>query len=52
VAAMLFNYLGYHSLIVDLGIWASLAITLISSFHYIWHARRIIDAPAPIAPTP
>ena len=52
VAAMLFNYLGYHSLIVDVGIWASLAITLISSFHYIWHARRIIDAPAPIAPTP
>jgi cardiolipin synthase len=52
VAAMLFNYLGYHSVIVDVGIWASLAITLISSFHYIWHARRIIDAPAPIAPTP
>ncbi len=46
VAAMLFNYLGYHSVIVDVGIWASLAITLISSFHYIWHARRIIDAPA------
>jgi cardiolipin synthase (CMP-forming) len=47
VAAMLFNYLGYHAVIVDVGIWASLAITLISSFHYIWHARRIIDAPAP-----
>jgi cardiolipin synthase len=31
--------------IVDVGIWASLAITLVSSFHYIWHARRIIDAP-------
>ena len=47
VAAMLFNYLGYHSVLVDIGVWASLAITLISSFHYIWHARRIIDAPAP-----
>jgi cardiolipin synthase len=47
VAAMLFNYLGYHSLIVDVGIWASLAITLISAGHYIWHARRIIDTPAP-----
>jgi len=46
VAAMLFNYLGYHSVIVDVGIWVSLAITLISAFHYIWHARRIIDAPA------
>ena len=49
VAAMLFNYLGYHSVIVDVGIWASLAITLVSAFHYIWHARRIIDAPAPTA---
>ena len=46
VAAMLFNYLGYHSVIVDLGVWLSLAITIVSSLHYIWHARRIIDAPA------
>jgi len=46
VAAMLFNYLGYHSVIVDLGIWSSLTITLISGFHYIWHAARIFDAPA------
>jgi cardiolipin synthase len=45
VAAMLFNYLGYHSVLVDIGVWMSLAITLISAFHYIWHARRIIDAP-------
>jgi cardiolipin synthase len=45
VAAMLFNYLGYHSVIVDVGVWASLAITIISSLHYIWHARRIIDGP-------
>src|SRR5215212_5647127 len=50
VAAMLFNYVGYHSAIVDVLIWAALAITLISSFHYIWHARRIIDAPAPSSP--
>jgi len=42
----LFNYLGYHSAIVDLGVWLSLAITLVSAFHYIWHARRIIDTPA------
>ena len=46
VAALLFNYLGYHSVIVDIGIWVSLAITIISSLHYIWHARRIIDGPA------
>jgi cardiolipin synthase len=45
VAAMLFNYLHYHSAIVDVGIYVSLAITIISSLHYIWHARRIIDGP-------
>ena len=45
VAAMLFNYLGYHSPIVDLGIYASLAITLVSSLHYIWHGARIIEQP-------
>ena len=43
VAAMLFNYLGRHSVIVDLFVYASLAITLVSGFHYIWHAARIID---------
>jgi cardiolipin synthase (CMP-forming) len=46
VCAMLFNYLRYHSVLVDVFVWASLAITLISSLHYIWHAARIIDAPA------
>jgi len=46
VVAMYFNFLGYHSVMVDLFVWASLAITLVSSLHYIWHAARIIDAPA------
>jgi len=45
VAAMLFNYLGYRSLVVDIGVLVSLAITIISSLHYIWHARQIIDGP-------
>jgi hypothetical protein len=27
-------------------VYASLAITLVSGFHYIWHAARIIDQPA------
>ena len=45
VIAMTFNYLEYHSVLVDAGIWASLAVTLISSFHYIWHVARIIDKP-------
>ena len=45
VAAMLFNYLGWHSSLVDVLIWTSLAITIVSSLHYIWHAARIIDEP-------
>lgn len=45
VVAMLFNYLGYHSVIVDLFVWASTAITLISSLHYITHASRIMETP-------
>jgi cardiolipin synthase (CMP-forming) len=46
VMAMLFNYLGYHSVVVDVFVYASLAITLMSSLHYIRHAARIINAPA------
>ena len=45
VVAMLFNYLGYHSVLVDAAIWASLAITLVSGFHYMWYAARIIEEP-------
>ena len=43
VVAMLFNYLRTHSLLFDVMVYASLAITLVSGFHYIWHAARIID---------
>jgi cardiolipin synthase len=46
VTAMLFNYRGYHSPLVDLCVYASLVITVVSGFHYIWHAARIIDQPA------
>lgn len=46
VAAMFFNYRGYRSAVVDVFVYASLAITLISSLHYIRHAARVIDAPA------
>jgi len=45
VFAMLFNYLGYHSPVVDVFIYASLFITVVSSLHYIRHAARIIDEP-------
>ncbi len=44
VVAMFFNYLGYRSSVVDAFVWASLAITLVSGLHYIWHAARIINA--------
>ena len=44
VMAMLFNYRGYHSRVVDVCIYASLAITLVSAFHYIRHATRIVEA--------
>jgi cardiolipin synthase (CMP-forming) len=49
VVAMLFNYLGYHSLVVDAFIWASLAITLVSGLHYIRHATRIVETSGPSA---
>jgi cardiolipin synthase len=45
VVAMLFNYLRHHSVLVDLCIWASLTITLISGLHYMWYATRIIEEP-------
>jgi cardiolipin synthase len=45
VVLMWFNYLGRQSILVDVGIWASLGITLISGFHYIAHAARIINSP-------
>ncbi len=50
VVLMWFNYLGRTSVLVDVGIWTSLAITLVSGFHYIAHAARIINSPA--APDP
>ena len=43
VVAMLFNYLGYHSPVVDVFVYASLLITLVSGFHYIWHTARAIE---------
>jgi cardiolipin synthase len=46
VVTMFFNYLRYHSVLVDAFIYASLFITVISSLHYIRHAARIIDTPA------
>jgi cardiolipin synthase len=46
VLAMLFNYLGYHARIVDAAVYTSLGITLLSGFHYIWHAAKALGEPA------
>jgi cardiolipin synthase len=48
VVLMWFNFLGRDSVWVDVGVWCSLAITMISGFHYIWHAARIINEPAQV----
>jgi cardiolipin synthase (CMP-forming) len=45
VVALVYNYLGRHSSLFEVLVWASLAITLISAFHYIFHAARIIETP-------
>jgi cardiolipin synthase len=42
---MFFNYLGRTSFVVSACIYLSLAITLLSGFHYIAHAARIINEP-------
>lgn len=46
VVLMWFNYLGRASVLVDIGVWVSLGMTLVSGFHYIAHAAMIINAPA------
>ena len=46
VAVMYFNYRRETSLVVDLGIWLSLALTLISSGDYFFRLRRLINEPA------
>ena len=43
VVIMYFNYLQRTSVVVQLGIYASLVITLISGFHYVFYATRIIN---------
>lgn len=43
VVAMFFNYRGYASPVVTAFVYASLAITLISGLHYVFHASRIVN---------
>lgn len=41
IATLYFNYLGQRSVVVDVGIYASLTATVVSSLHYIWKATGI-----------
>lgn len=43
IVTLYFNYLERPSVLVDVCIYASLAVTLLSSLHYIAHAARIVD---------
>jgi len=42
---LLFNFLKQPSVVVDIAIWVSLAITLLSGFHYVVHVRRTLNEP-------
>jgi cardiolipin synthase len=42
---LLFNFLQQRSILVDISVWVSLAITLISGFHYTVHVRRTLNQP-------
>ena len=43
VAVMYFNYLGETSPVIDVAIWTSLALTLVSSAHYFFRLRRLTN---------
>jgi cardiolipin synthase len=42
---LLFNVLQQRSVVVDVAVWVSLAITLVSGFHYVVHVRRTLNEP-------
>jgi cardiolipin synthase len=45
VVVMYFNYRQERSVLVDAGIWTSLALTLVSSAHYFLRLRKLINEP-------
>jgi len=50
VVILFFNYLRRSSGWVDVAVWSSLALTLVSGLHYIVHASRIINEPSAASP--
>jgi phosphatidylglycerophosphate synthase len=47
VAVMFFNYRRETSVVVDVGIWLSLALTLVSGLDYGFRVRRLVNEPPP-----
>ncbi len=43
IAILYFNFLEERSIVVDVGVWASLALTLVSSADYLFRIRRLIS---------
>jgi cardiolipin synthase (CMP-forming) len=43
IAIMFFNYRGERSIVVDVGVWLSLGLTLVSSADYLFRIRRLIS---------
>jgi hypothetical protein len=41
VVTLYANYLGRRLMVVDVAVWASLVITLLSGLHYIAHAAKL-----------
>jgi cardiolipin synthase len=51
VIVMYFNYRGETSLVVDVGVWISFALTVISAADYFLRLRLLINQPQPPAST-
>jgi cardiolipin synthase (CMP-forming) len=50
IAVMFFNYRGERSVLIDVGVWVSLALTLISSAHYLVRLKALIGEPSRSGP--
>jgi cardiolipin synthase len=44
---MICNYLRVDSVLLPLSVYTSLALTIVSSLHYILHAARLVNVPGP-----
>ena len=50
VVVMFFNYRREQSVLVDLGIWASLTLTVVSAGDYFFRLRKLIESPVKPGP--